>query len=385
MPADSAIVHHHAELVTKDDLLDLTKFSDEHAHAVSFYFSLVSTPDNSHRQEAIAIKRLIQEAKEHFASQSVPTSLAKDLDEVHTVAEEVRLKPARFRAVFACGEKQIWREFDLPASRSIRHMDVGRRFVVLPLLAAAQSCAPYCVVLLETGKARTFVVRGTEIREAEGRLPVEDLSLHAEDSRVGWSRHVDKEVQQHETAYFKNLSHVLHEFMAEQHIQHLAVGCREDLWGEIGPQFAVFQTGAFIGHFHLPNFAIGAIDVLRMATPVFQEAQEQRSVNLLREINESPSHAAIGVSDVLRALGEGRALKLALGKLPNQTISECQDCGSMWAEAGSNCMLCGSDKSRYLAAEEGLIRQALRTDAEILFVETDTVPGFNGAAALLRY
>lgn len=385
MPADSGIVHHHAELVTKDDLLDLAKFSDEHAHAVSFYFSLVSVPDNSHRQEVIAIKRLIQEAQGNIASGTVSTSLAKDLDEVHTVAEEVRLKPARFRAVFACGEKQIWREFDLPASRSIRHLDVGRRFVVLPLLAAAQSCAPYCVVLLETGKARTFVVRGTEIREAEGRLPVADLSLHAEDSRVGWSRHIDKELEEHEKAYFKRLSHVLHDFMTEQQIPHVAVGCREDLWGEISPEFAVLQSGALIGHFHLPNFVIGPADVLRMATPMFQEAQKKRSVDLLREINESPSRAAIGVGDVLRALGEGRALKLALSKLPNQTISECQDCGSMWAEAGSNCRLCSSDKSRYLAAEEGLIRQALRTHAEILFVETDTISGFNGAAALLRY
>jgi hypothetical protein len=38
-----------------------------------------------------------------------------------------------------------------------------------------------------------------------------------------------------------------------------------------------------------------------------------------------------------------------------------------------------------MPAEEGLIRQALLTDAEILFAETDAVPGFNGAAARLRY
>jgi hypothetical protein len=35
--------------------------------------------------------------------------------------------------------------------------------------------------------------------------------------------------------------------------------------------------------------------------------------------------------------------------------------------------------------EEVLIRQALLNDAEILFIETDAVPGFNGVAALLRY
>lgn len=40
---------------------------------------------------------------------------------------------------------------------------------------------------------------------------------------------------------------------------------------------------------------------------------------------------------------------------------------------------------RYIAAEEGLIRQALTTDSEILLVEEDVIPGFSGAAALLRY
>jgi hypothetical protein len=315
----------------------------------------------------------------------VPTALAKDLDEVLTAAEEVRLNPVRLRAVFACREKQVWREFDLPAARSIIRLDVGRRFLLAPLVASAQSCAPYCVVILETGKARTFVVRGTEIQEVAGRLPAEDLSLHAEDSRVGWSRHIERELEEHEKAYFKRLSHLLDEFLAEQQIAHLAVLCRGDLWGEIRQQFGTFQTAAFVCHVPLPNFAIGSADVLRIASPIFQETQKQRSVGLLREIDENPSRAAIGVSDVLGALSEGRVLKLVMGKLPDQTVCECRNCGSMWAAAGHNCIFCGSAKSSYMAAEEGLIRQASLTDAEILWVEADTAPGFNGAAALLRY
>ncbi len=385
MPADSTITRRRTEIVMKEDLSELAKFSDEHAHAVSFYFSLASTPDNSHRREAIAIKRLIQDARSHFAPWPVPASLAKDLEIVLSVAEEVRVHPSRLRAIFACGEKQVWREFDLAAPRSMSRLEVGPHFLLAPLVASAQSCAPYCVVLLETGKARAFIVRGAEIGEVTGKLPAEDLSLHAEDSRVGWSRHIDKQLEAHEKAYFKKLSHLLHRFMSEQKIPYLAVGCREDLWGEIRPQFDVFHAGAFIGHFHLPSFRIGSADVLRVAAPILQEAQKRRSLGLLREIDESPSRAAIGVSDVLRALSDGRALKLALGNLPNQTISECEDCGGRWAEAGHNCAFCGSARCRYLAAEEGLIRQALLTDAEVLWVDADTAPGFNGAAALLRY
>ncbi|MGZ4828213.1 MAG: baeRF10 domain-containing protein [Candidatus Angelobacter sp.] len=370
--------------VSKENLLELARFCDEPAHAVSFYFSLASTPDNSHREEAIAIKRLVQQAQDNFAPQPVPTPLAIDLKEISTVAEEIRLNPGRLRAVFACSEKKIWLEFDLPAPGSIRHLNVARRFHLAPLMAAMQSCAPYCVVLLESGKARAFVVRGTEIQEYPGRLKSEDLSLHAEDSRVGWSKRVEGNVEKHEKTYFKSLAQPLLDFMAEQHTSHLVVGCREDLWGEVGPQF-VFQKGTFVGHFHLPSFAIGTGEVLRMTTPIFQETLRQRCLALLDEINEHPPHAAVGVGDVLQKLGEGRVQKLILGKLPNQAISECQDCGRMWAEAGHNCIFCSSAGVRYMAAEEGLIRQALFSDAEILMVEADSVPGFSGAAALLRY
>lgn len=370
--------------VSKENLLELARVCDEPAHAVSFYFNLASTPDNSHREEAIAIKRLIQQEQDNFAPQLVPDPLAKDLKAVSTVAEEIRSNPTRLRAVFACSEKQVWLEFDLPAPGSISHLNVGRRFHLAPLMAAMQSCAPYCVVLLESGKARAFVVRGTEIQEYPGRLKSEDLSLHAEDSRVGWSKRVEGNVEQHEKTYFKNLAQSLLEFMAEQHTSHLVVGCREDLWGEVGPQF-VFEKGTFVGYFHLPSFAIGTGEVLRVTNPILQETRRQRCLALLDEINEHPSHAAFGVRDVLRKLGEGRVQKLVLGKLADQTISECQDCGRMWAEAGHNCIFCGGVGVRYIAAEEGLIRQALSSDAEIFMVEADSIPGFSGAAALLRY
>ena len=374
----------HSGAVTAADLTNLASFCDEQAHAISFYFSLATTPDNSHREEFIAVKRLIQQAHDNIVPSHVPTPLAKDLEQILTTADEISLDPARLKVIFACCERQMWQEFEIPTHRSISLLDVGRRFRLAPLMAALQACAPFCVVILESGKARGFVIRGTEIREIEGRLPVEDLSLHAEDSRVGWSRHIEKNLEEHEQAYFKRLSHKVREFMSEQEASYLVIGCREDLWGEVEPQFANSQN-EFIGHFHLTNFAVGPAEVLSMARPLFEEAKRQRCVNLLNEINESPSRAALGLVDVLRSLRDGRVQKLVLGGLSNQTISECQDCRRMWSEAGHNCVFCGSGRVRYIAAEEGLIRQALTTDSEILLVEEDVIPGFSGAAALLRY
>jgi hypothetical protein len=57
----------------------------------------------------------------------------------------------------------------------------------------------------------------------------------------------------------------------------------------------------------------------------------------------------------------------------------------LWAEAGQNCALCGSTQLRYMAADEGLVRQALITGAELVFAGENEITGFSGVAALLRY
>jgi peptide subunit release factor 1 (eRF1) len=247
-----------------------------------------------------------------------------------------------------------------------------------------QSLAPYCVAILESGKVRAFMVRGSEIHEVTGTLPIEKLSSPADDPRVGWSRHVLNRRTEHEKGYFKSLSHHLLQLVSKKHATGLIVGCHEDLWGEVEAQFADLEE-VLMGRFHLAYFDAEPSLILHMAMPVFAQGQRARVTSVLREINETPSRRAIGVKDVLEALIAGRVQKLVLDGLQGQAISECKACGQMTAIAGHNCVSCGNAEGFYLTAEEGLIRQALLTDAEIRFVETDTVPGFNGVTALLRY
>jgi peptide subunit release factor 1 (eRF1) len=247
-----------------------------------------------------------------------------------------------------------------------------------------QLLRPYCVAIIESGKARVFLVRGTEIQEVTGKLTIEALTSPVDDPRVGWSRHVVKGRTEHEKGYFKHLSHQLQQLVSEQHASGLIIGCHEDLWGEVESQFAPLEKN-LIGRFHLAHFDTEPSQVLHLAMPVFAEGQRMRLSAILREINETPSRGALGVRAAMDALLAGRVQKLVLCRLPGRTVAECKVCGRMTAIAGRDCPSCGNAEVCYMAAEEGLIRQALLTDAEIVFVETDVVPGFNGAAALLRY
>ena len=376
--------HKPSQFATREELLALAKFCDEEAHAVSFYFSLSSSPDSSHREEEVSIKNLVRDTIGHCEQGTRTEGFLKDLAQVLAAVEDIRSSPSRFRAVFACRDQHIWQDFDLPALGSISHLGVGRHFDMAPLLAARESCTPYCVVLIERGKARAFVVRGTEVHELLGRLLAEDLGLHADDSRVGWSHHISGILEEHAKAYLKHFALQLHSFMAEQGCARLVVGCREDLWSDVEAQLLEAGRAALIGRFHLPGFDVSAAGVLLAARPVFEEDQRRRYLDAAGKIQEGSLQSVLGLNEVLRSLDEGRVHKLILGKTSDEVCSECKDCGRSQAGVCSSCPFCGSAELRPVVAREVLVRRSLLTDAEVL-LPGDESYGLDDVAAWLRY
>ncbi|MBZ5520786.1 MAG: hypothetical protein LAP21_00875 [Acidobacteriia bacterium] len=372
-------------LVTPEDLHALARFTDPKAQAISFYFCLPSAADNSHRQEVVLIKDMIQEIFKRFPHGAPPAGLLQDLEALQTVTGEIREAPARLTAIFACRDQQEWQEFNLPALNAVSRLEPGRHFNLAPLLAAAESCAPYVVVLIERGKARGFEARGTEIEEVKDFFTVKDLG-HAENSRMGWSHSVDSSLLEKSRTAARELAEEMQRFMALRHCSRLIVGCRDDLWGEFAQFFGAELLLAVIGRFHLPGFEVAAADVQKLAIPLFQEYQRKRRADLVHEIKETPARRAAGMEQVLARLQEGRVQKLLLGVTPDQKILECTACGHLQMEiAGATCRSCSNKGLQATSAEEALTRQALLIDAEVLVASAGVAEGFDGVAGLLRY
>ena len=376
------IVHPEAlHSITGDDLLALAGFADEQAQAVSFYFSLSSSPDNSHREEVLMVQQLVRDIA---ATPQTEGGISKDLSAIVMAAEEFRHVPSRLNAVFACHDRHIWQVFDLPVSGSISRLEVGRHFHLEPLLQALESCAPYCVVIIEHGKARAFVVHGSDIQEIIGRFKAEDLSAHPDNARVGWSHHIAGNERDRARAYFKELSWEIHRFMEHHKCSRLVIGCRDGLWSELEPQFLSSEKTAVIGRFHTANFDVAPHEVLQAIKPIIEGNLQRRYEDLLNKINEGSARSAIGLDQVVDNLEQGRVQKLLLGKRSNEMISECGQCGHLHAGLGVQCVFCGS-KTHAVLAEDALIRRALVTEAEILLPGPDTSYGHDDVAALLRY
>lgn len=367
--------------VKREDFLALANFFDEQEHAVSFYFSLAPSTDNSHREEVLKIKALVRDLVKNIGTKD---GLTKDLDAIVAEAEEIRHTPSRLKAIFACHDQHIRQVFDLPACGSISLLDVGRHFHLRPLLQAVQTSTPYCVVMIEHGKARAFVGQGPDIQEIRGLFRSEELGVDGSDSRVGWSHHIEGNAREHDSAYLKQIGIEIHRLMEAHKYPRLVIGCREDLWSELESQLLGTEKSALIGRFHTANFDVSPADVLQAARPIFQASLDVAYEDLLRKINEGSSHSAFGLNQVLENLEEGRVQKILLGKQSDEKVSECLKCGHLHAGIQDKCVFCGSSNTHAVLAQEALIRKALLTEAEILLPSPGDA-GSDRVAAWLRY
>jgi rubrerythrin len=366
-------------------LRTLADVYDEKAHAISFYFSRASFSETSHKEEVLGVKHLVDRVTAKCDSKADTAELFRDLAMILEMERQIPETPERFKSVFACSRKHIWQEYDLPICENVSRLELSTHFQLVPLLRALESCTPYGVVIVENGKAKGFIIHGAEIHELDVRLPSADLSVHADDSRVGWSHHIDSNVSERRKRYMKELAVDLHRLLQAADCPHLVIGVREDVWSELEPQLDKAGLAAMVaGRFHLASFDLTPAEVLQAARPVFHQWQSEQYGNFWQKLREQPAHSAVGVEPVLRSLETGRVQKLFLGNVPNTKLYACIVCSKWSTEVGDKCPACGKADVYEIPADELVVRKALLTDVEILAPDSATAGSF-GTAAILRY
>ncbi len=362
----------------------LAEVYDEASHAITLYFSRPNLSDKAHRGEALTFEHLIKTARDRYETHDGSPGLSKDLARILSMEPEFRGSPRRFHAVFACKDRDIWQVVDLPTCGDLSGLQVSQRFQMVPLLRALEATTPCCVALVERGKARVFLVRGTDAL-ALPLLPTADLAVEADDSRVGWSDHIDGSVRERTKAYFKSLALDLHLMMLDLSCGQLVVGCREDVWSELEPQLVkAGMTEMMSGRFHLTNLDMTTDEIAKATKPVVREKLRQQYVHFWELIRERPEISAVGVDAVLRRLEAGSVQALFLGDLAGKDVTACSICQSWW-NVGTECPACGSRQSHPVSAEEFLVRRALATGARIIAPDLPTADLFAETGALLRY
>jgi len=105
-------------MMSREELRELADFEcrqpDE--FAISFYFEPGTPKDKSHREEAILAKDMVRRTLQELELNGRSRGAISDLERILQLAESLHGNRARGKAVFACSVRQLWKEFDLPAS-----------------------------------------------------------------------------------------------------------------------------------------------------------------------------------------------------------------------------------------------------------------------------
>ncbi len=376
-------------MIRREDIRELAEFESPQGCALSFFFQ-PSTPQNkSHREEQIQLKDLVRNAIREAEKSGKNGCARADLERLLEFAEHLYGNHAKAKAVFACGSRNFWREFDLPPRLFATALFVNRRFHLKPLAAILDQARRTCVCLLDRTKARMFDLSADEIRERDPmqfELPRRGRSDGFSGYDAGHAeRHVDHEAMHH----FKRVAERLKDLHENGSCERLVIGCRDETWQEFVPCLHPYVKDRVLGHFHVDVAGASAETVKENSERVIAEHQLNRTLGLMHEVlgeAHRNGRGALGPRRVLRSLETGEVQTLLLGRNFAAPGIECLNCGHVDIHVTDSCPMCGKQTRSYGDVADAILALAIRKGIEVVNVDDD--PEFanvGNIAALLRF
>ena len=375
--------------LTREQIRELAEFQDHKSCAVSFYYQ-PSTPRNkAHKEDMILIKDLVREALRGLDGEGKKDGARADLDRILRLAGELRSNGTHGKAVFACAEQNIWRDYDVPASLPGTQLFVDSHFHIKPISHLLGASPLLGIVVVDRHRARIFDFRLGELTEREDLfhpLPRRGRS----DGFAGYDgghaqRRVEDEVRQH----FKNVAETLKGLLEKGVFEKWILACHDAQLALLEPQLHSYVSQALIGRFHADVGHISRDEIRNHAQQIVERWQSDRRRELVEQAlsqARSNGRGVTGLRRVLRSLELGEVQTLLIGENLQAHAVECSGCGHIDAHLVSSCPVCGRATQEIVDVAEAILPWVIRRDIETFYVKDD--PEFDkvgNIAALLRF
>ena len=375
--------------ITREQLQELAEFQAEKSCAVSFYFQPAAPRNKAHKEDTILIKDLAREAMRNLESKGMRDCAKADIERVVRLSGDLRSNGTHAKAVFACAEQNMWREYELPATLAGTQLFVDRHFHLKPLAHLLGASPLLGVVLVDRHRARIFDLRLGELTERDDLF--HPLTRRGRsDGFAGYDgghaqRRVDDEVRQH----FKNVAEILKELLDKGIFKKWILACPDAHRSLFESQLHPYVGQALIGRFHA-DLAHATRDEIRThAQQIAEKWQGERRRELAGQVlsqARSNARGVTGLRRVLRSLELGEVQTLLLGENLQAHAVECSGCGHIDAHLVSYCPVCGRATQEIVDVGEAILPWVIRRDIETFYVKDD--PEFDkvgNIAALLRF
>ena len=377
-------------MITREQLRELAQFQAQGAEcALSFYFQPQTPRDRSHREESILAKDLVRAALRAAEKNGKDGCMRADLSKVLDLVGDFRGGQARAKAIFACGDRGIWREFDLPPQLPGTQLFANRRFHLKPLALLLGAQTRLWLALVDRHRARFFDVRLDELKEHEALF--HELSHRGRsDGFAGYDAgHAERSVRDEVLHHFKNVAAHLQDMLEKKVFDNLIIGCHDNHWHEFESHLHPYVRKRLLGRFSAEVGNINEEQIREQVSRIQREALDQRRHSLVREAlsqAKSNSRGVTGLRRVLRSLELGEVQTLLLGENYHAQAIQCTNCGHLDAHMVRSCPVCGHATQELEDVCDAIIPAAILRDIELLYVKDE--PEFDMAgniAALLRF
>lgn len=375
--------------ISREQIRELAEFQDEKSCAVSFYFQ-PSTPRNkAHKEDTILIKDLAREALRRQESKGAKDCGRADIDRVLQLSSELRSNGTHGKAIFACADQKIWREYELAPSLPGTQLFVDRHFHLKPLAHLLGAVPLLGVVVVDRHRARIFDLRLNELTELEDLF--HPLTRRGRsDGFAGYDgghaqRRVEDEVRQH----FKNVAETLKDLLERGVFEKWILACQDTHRSMLEPLLHPYVAQRLIGHFHADVGHVTGDEIRSHAQQILDQWQDKRRRDLVSQtLSHARSHSrgVTGLRRVLRSLELGEVQALLIGENFQAHAVECTGCGHIDAHLVSFCPVCGRATQEVVDVGEAILPWVIRRDIELFYVKDD--PEFDkvgNIGALLRY
>jgi len=377
-------------MISREDIRALAEFQGSGADcAISFYYQPERPSNKSHRQQSILAKDLVRQAL-HEAEKNGRNGWARaDLQRILDRAGEWQGNRARAKAVFACGSRDLWREFDLPPQLANTQLFVNRRFHLKELALVLGGQPHLWLAFVDRHRARFFDLQLDEVKEREAlfrTLPRRGRG----DGFAGYDAgHAERSVHDEVLHHFKNVAEFLKQGLEKGAFDRLIIGCQDIYWHEFEAQLHPYVKKRLLGRLAAEVGSVTEEQVREQGERILRESLTQHRHDQVREVlsqARSNGRGVTGLRRVLRSLEIGEVQVLLMAENYSAHAVECGSCGHLDAHMVRYCPVCGRSTRELEDVCEAIVPAAIRRDVELVYVKQE--PEFDqigGIAALLRF
>jgi peptide subunit release factor 1 (eRF1) len=372
----------------QEELRQLAEIESPDSGAITFYFQPQIPQNLSHREEAILAKDLVEDAIQRHGRNGNHVRLRNDLQRILEIAEQLHGNHSRAKVIFACSEKEVWREFDIPEIAGTTQLHVNSRFHLKPIADAVLSARRCTIALVDREKARILDVFMDQVTEREQIADEIARNVRSDGFNGYEAGHVERHVGNGVMRHVKRVVERLLEIRTEGQMDCLVIGCRQEMWPEIEPHLHPYLKKCLIGRMTLDPAIASLRDVQEQAARLLDEDRLNEQQARIREVigeAQRNGRGSIGLRHVLTSLERGEVQTLLIGNTFSARAVECTHCGHLDTRLVAKCAICAHQTRGLDDIGDALIGFALRGGVNILHVDDEEFAKAGNIGALLRF